>query len=85
LVEEAALTEAGTLEQNEVIAALDHAKIPGGPGGPAEMVPGRHYVRMNMFIAGRTPAYSRSSRTSGSSTRKERLVGDVLEAHAVSA
>jgi branched-chain amino acid transport system substrate-binding protein len=34
-----------------VIAALDHAKIAVGPGGPAEMVPGQHHVRMNMFIA----------------------------------
>jgi hypothetical protein len=22
-----------------------------GPGGPAEMVPGHHHVRMNMYIA----------------------------------
>jgi branched-chain amino acid transport system substrate-binding protein len=22
-----------------------------GPGGPAEMVPGQHHVRMNMYIA----------------------------------
>ena len=31
--------------------ALDHAKIAEGPGGPAEMVPGQHHVRMNMYIA----------------------------------
>lgn len=31
--------------------ALDHAKIGEGPGGPAEMVPGQHHVRMNMYIA----------------------------------
>ena len=48
---EAAVTEAGSLEQEDVIAALDHAKIPEGPGGPAEMVPGQHHVRMNMYIA----------------------------------
>jgi branched-chain amino acid transport system substrate-binding protein len=47
---EAAVTEAGSLEQAEVIAALDHAKIAEGPGGPAEMVPGQHHVRMNMYI-----------------------------------
>jgi branched-chain amino acid transport system substrate-binding protein len=47
---EAAVREAGSLEQGEVIAALDHAKIAVGPGGPAEMVPGQHHVRMNMFI-----------------------------------
>src|SRR5215210_822283 len=48
---EAAVTEAGSLEQDDVIAALDHAKIPRGPGGPAEMVPGQHHVRLNMYIA----------------------------------
>ena len=48
---EAAVTEAGTLEQVAVVAALDHAKIADGPGGPAEMVPGQHHVRLNMYIA----------------------------------
>ena len=48
---EAAVREAGSLEQGAVIQALDHAKIAVGPGGPAEMVPGQHHVRMNMFIA----------------------------------
>jgi branched-chain amino acid transport system substrate-binding protein len=48
---EAAATEAGSLDQDEVIAALDHASISEGPGGPAEMVPGQHHVRMNMYIA----------------------------------
>ena len=48
---EAAVTEAGSLDQEAVIDALDHAKIPRGPGGPAEMVPGQHHVRMNMYIA----------------------------------
>src|SRR3954452_10073880 len=48
---EAAVAEAGTLDQEAVIDALDHAKIPRGPGGPAEMVPGQHHVRMNMYIA----------------------------------
>lgn len=47
---EAAVNEAGSLEQADVIAALDHAKIAEGPGGPAEMVPGQHHVRMNMYI-----------------------------------
>ncbi len=45
------MTEAGSLTQSEVIAALDHARIVEGPGGPAAMVPGQHHVRMNMFIA----------------------------------
>jgi branched-chain amino acid transport system substrate-binding protein len=48
---EAAVKEAGTLDQGKVIAALDHAKIAQGPGGPAEMVPGQHHARMNMYIA----------------------------------
>ncbi len=45
------MTEAGSLDQDEVIAALDHASISEGPGGPAEMVPGEHHVRMNIYIA----------------------------------
>src|SRR3954447_14113381 len=48
---EAAVNEAGSLDQADVLAALDHAKIAEGPGGPAEMVPGQHHVRMNMYIA----------------------------------
>jgi branched-chain amino acid transport system substrate-binding protein len=47
----AAVTEAGSLDQAAVVAALDHAKVAEGPGGPAEMVPGQHHVRMNMYIA----------------------------------
>ena len=46
-----AVEEAGSLEQEAVVAALDHAKLAQGPGGPAEMVPGQHHVRMNMYIA----------------------------------
>jgi ABC-type branched-subunit amino acid transport system substrate-binding protein len=48
---EAAVKEAGSLKQEDVIKALDHARIAEGPGGPAEMVPGQHHVRMNMYIA----------------------------------
>ena len=47
---QAAVNEAGSLKQDDVIAALDHARIADGPGGPAEMVPGQHHVRMNMYI-----------------------------------
>jgi hypothetical protein len=43
--------EAGSLKQDDVIKALDHARIAEGPGGPAEMVPGQHDVRMNMYLA----------------------------------
>jgi ABC-type branched-subunit amino acid transport system substrate-binding protein len=48
---EAAVREAGSLEQDAVIKALDHARIAEGPGGRAEMVPGQHHARMNMYIA----------------------------------
>jgi ABC-type branched-subunit amino acid transport system substrate-binding protein len=48
---EAAVKEAGSLVQDDVIGALDHARIAEGPGGPAEMVPDQHHVRMNMYIA----------------------------------
>jgi branched-chain amino acid transport system substrate-binding protein len=45
-----AVTEAGSLDQDAVIAALDHARVAEGPGGPAEMVPGQHHARMHMYI-----------------------------------
>jgi ABC-type branched-subunit amino acid transport system substrate-binding protein len=48
---EAAVNEAGSLRQEDVVAALDHASITEGPGGPAEMVPGQHHLRLNMYIA----------------------------------
>ena len=48
---ESAVNEAGSLKQDDVVKALDHASIAQGPGGPAEMVPGQHHVRMNMYIA----------------------------------
>jgi urea transport system substrate-binding protein len=46
----AAVKKAGSLRQDDVIAALENAKIAEGPGGSAEMVPGQHHVRMNMYI-----------------------------------
>jgi branched-chain amino acid transport system substrate-binding protein len=46
-----AVEEAGTLDQAAVVAALDHAHIDEGPGGPATVIPGQHHVRMNMYIA----------------------------------
>jgi branched-chain amino acid transport system substrate-binding protein len=49
---EAAVKETGgKLGREEVAAALDHAKIADGPGGGAEMVPGKMHCRMNMYIA----------------------------------
>jgi branched-chain amino acid transport system substrate-binding protein len=47
----AAVTEAGSLTQEDVVAALDHAQIADGPGGPAAMVPGQHHARLNMYIS----------------------------------
>lgn len=46
----AAVREAGTVQSRAVAKALDHASIAEGPGGPAQMVPGQHHVRMNMYI-----------------------------------
>ena len=48
---EAAVNEAGNVDRDDVAGALDHAKIAQGPGGPAEVVPGKRHVRMNMYIA----------------------------------
>jgi len=42
---------AGSMNQDDVIKAMDHAKIVQGAGGPAEKVPGQHHVRMNIYIA----------------------------------
>ncbi len=47
----AAVTDAGTLRQEDVVAALDSAHIEDSPGGPATMVPGEHHLRLNMYIA----------------------------------
>jgi ABC-type branched-subunit amino acid transport system substrate-binding protein len=48
---EAAVKEAGKVDRDAVAAALDHAKIAEGPGGPAEMVPGKRHCKMKMYIA----------------------------------
>jgi branched-chain amino acid transport system substrate-binding protein len=47
----AAVAEAGSLDQADVVAALDHAELEEGPGGPAAMVPGQHHLRLTMYIA----------------------------------
>ena len=47
----AAVTEADTLNQSDVVVALDHAEIDEGPGGPTAMVPGQHHLRLHMYIA----------------------------------
>ena len=68
---EAAVTEAGSLEQDDVIAALDHAQHRRGPGragrdgaGPASR------AHEHVHRPGDATARSRSSRASGSSIRR---------------
>jgi ABC-type branched-subunit amino acid transport system substrate-binding protein len=41
----------GDLAREAVSAALDKGKIAEGPGGGAEMVPGKMHCKMNMYIA----------------------------------
>src|SRR5713101_6500539 len=71
---EAAVREAGSLEQEDVIKALDHATIPEGPGGPAEMVPGQHHARMNMYIAQARNGQFKVVKNLGTIDPKEQLV-----------
>ena len=47
----AAVNEAKSVDRAAVAAALDHAKIAEGPGGPAEMVPGKRHCKMKMYTA----------------------------------
>ncbi|MFN7983900.1 MAG: substrate-binding protein [Vicinamibacterales bacterium] len=69
-----AVTEAGSLDQARVISALDHARIPEGPGGPAEMIPGQHHVRMQMYIAQARSGRFKVVHTPGAIDPKEQLV-----------
>jgi ABC-type branched-subunit amino acid transport system substrate-binding protein len=71
----AAVTEAGSLDQADVIAALDHAHIAEGPGGPASIVPGQHHARMNMYIARARDGRFEVIEDLGMSEPQERLVG----------
>jgi branched-chain amino acid transport system substrate-binding protein len=48
---EAAVKEASKLDRDAVAAALDHAKVAEGPGGPVEMVPGKRHCKMKMYTA----------------------------------
>jgi branched-chain amino acid transport system substrate-binding protein len=47
----AAVTTAGSVDPDPVAKALDTASLTEGPGGPAEMIPGQHHLRLNMYIA----------------------------------
>jgi ABC-type branched-subunit amino acid transport system substrate-binding protein len=71
----AAVAEAGSLRQPDVIAALDHASIAEGPGGPAAMVPGEHHARMNMYIAQARDGRFEIVESLGTIEPQERLVG----------
>ena len=57
-----------------MIAALDHARISEGPGGAAEMVPGQHHVRMNMYIARATAGRFKVVKDLGMIDPKEPIV-----------
>ena len=80
---EAAVDEAGSLDQREVIRALDHARIAAGPGGAAEMVPGQHHVRMNMYIAQARNGHFEIVNELGMIEPKEAVVGDGRDAAGV--
>jgi ABC-type branched-subunit amino acid transport system substrate-binding protein len=71
----AAVTEAGSLRQPDVVAALDHARITEGPGGPAAMVPGEHHARMSMYIARARDGRFEIVESLGTIEPQERLVG----------
>jgi len=72
---EAAVNAAGSLEQDAVIKALDQASIAEGPGGPAEMVPGQHHVRMHMYIAQARSGTFKVVKDLGVMDPKERVLG----------
>jgi ABC-type branched-subunit amino acid transport system substrate-binding protein len=71
----AAVTEAGSLRQEDVVAALDHAEIAEGPGGRAAMVPGQHHARMNMYIAQAREGSFGIVESLGAIDPQERVVG----------
>jgi len=71
----AAVQEAGSLTQEDVIAALDYAQIAEGPGGPAVMVPGQHHARLNMYIAQARAGRFEIVENLGPIDPQERLVG----------
>src|SRR5262249_60251414 len=69
-----AVREAGSLDQDDVIAALDHARIGEGPGGPAAMVPGQHHARLHMYIGQARDGGFEVVETLGAIDPQERLV-----------
>jgi branched-chain amino acid transport system substrate-binding protein len=71
----AAVTEAGSLDQDDVVVALDRAELADGPGGPAAMVPGQHHLRLNMYIAQARNGRFEIVQELGAIDPQERLVG----------
>jgi branched-chain amino acid transport system substrate-binding protein len=71
---EAAVRKAGSLDQDDVVKALEGADIAEGPGGSAEMVGGQHHVRMNMYIAQASQGQFRVVRNLGVIDPKEAIV-----------
>jgi branched-chain amino acid transport system substrate-binding protein len=82
---EAAVKKAGSLQQDDVIAALEHAKIGEGLGGPAEMVPGQHHARMNMYIAQASNGRFKILKDLGVIDPKERTVPGFVEKNSLRA
>jgi branched-chain amino acid transport system substrate-binding protein len=76
---EAAVRQAGSLRQDDVISALNRAKIAEGPGGPAEMVPDQHHVRMNMYIARASNGHFKIVKNLGVIDPKERNVPRIAD------
>lgn len=70
---EAAVTECKSVSPHDVAAALDHARISDGPGGAAEMAPGQHHVRMNMYIGRAKGGAYEIVRSLGAIDPKERV------------
>ncbi|MGO3927584.1 substrate-binding protein [Rhodopseudomonas pseudopalustris] len=69
---EAAVKEAGKIDRDGVATAMDHAKITDGPGGPAEMVPGKRHCKMNMYTAvAKNGSYEIIARSNGLVDPKE--------------
>jgi branched-chain amino acid transport system substrate-binding protein len=79
------VTEAGTLEQDEVIDALDHAKIARGPAGQPRWFRGQHHARLNMYIAQAHDGAFKVVRDLGVIDPNESEVGSAREASAVAA
>ena len=71
----AAVSEVGSLDQADVIAALDRAEIAEGPGGPAAMVSGQHHLRLHMYIAQARGGRFEIVESLGAIDPQERLVG----------